>query len=134
MLTECKFFVYLLLLKTIIMKNLMSAVFFLSFFSFINAQEKINVNEFNSVVEIEIYHDNGEVYQKGFLKNNKLHGKLESYDYSGNLVVLGEFKNGKKKGKWLFWNDNKLTEVNFKNNRIISSQTWENSTNSLASN
>ena len=116
------------------MKNLMSAVFFLSFFSFINAQEKINVNEFYSVVEIEIYHDNEEVYQKGFLKNNKLHGKLESYDYSGNLVVLGEFKNGKKKGKWLFWNDNKLTEVNFKNNRIISSQTWENSKNSLVSN
>ena len=116
------------------MKNLMSAVFFLGFFSFISAQEKVGVNEFNSVVEIEIYHDNGEVYQKGSLKNNKLHGKLESYDYSGNLVVLGEFKNGKKKGKWLFWNDNKLTEVNFKNNRIISSQTWENSKNSLVSN
>ena len=48
--------------------------------------------------------------------------------------MLGEFKNGKKKGKWLFWNDNKLTEVNFKNNRIISSQSWENSTNSLVSN
>tara|TARA_B100001248_G_scaffold25348_1_gene16623 strand:+ start:58 stop:408 length:351 start_codon:yes stop_codon:yes gene_type:complete len=116
------------------MKNLMSAVFFLSFFLFINAQEKINVNKFNSVVEIEIYHDNGEVYQKGSLKNNKLHGKLESYDYFGNLVMLGEFKNGKKKGKWLFWNDNKLTEVNFKNNRIISSQSWENSANSLVSN
>ena len=116
------------------MKNLMSVVFFLSFFSFINAQEKINVNEFNPVVDIEIFHDNGEVYQKGSLKNNKLHGKLESYDYSGNLVVLGEFKNGKKKGKWLFWNDNKLTEVYFKNNRILSSQTWENSTKSIASN
>ena len=109
-------------------------MFFLGFFSFISAQEKVGVNEFNSVIEIEIFHDNGEVYQKGSLKNNKLHGKLESYDYSGNLVVLGEFKNGKKKGKWLFWNDNKLTEVNFKNNRIISSQTWENSKNSLVSN
>ena len=70
---------------------------FLGFFSFISAQEKVDVNEFNSVIEIEIFHDNGEVYQKGSLKNNKLHGKLESYDYSGNLVVLGEFKNGKKK-------------------------------------
>ena len=83
------------------MKNLVTAVFFLSFFSFINAQEKINVNEFNSVVEIEIYHDNGEVYQKGSLKNNKIHGKIESYEYSGNLVVLGVFKNGKKKCKLL---------------------------------
>ena len=30
-----------------------------------------------------------------YLKNNKLHGRLESYDINGNLVVIGEFNKGK---------------------------------------
>ena len=43
-------------------------------------------NRFDRVVKVEISHDNGELYQKGDLKNNKLHGRWESYDIDGNLA------------------------------------------------
>ena len=43
------------------------------------------------------------LYQKGFLLNNMLHGRWESYDMlKVNLVVIGEFVRGKKTGKWFF--------------------------------
>ena len=36
-------------------------------------QKNITIDSKN-LIEVEIYHDNGNIYQKGFLKNNKLHG------------------------------------------------------------
>ena len=90
-------------------------------------------NRLDPVSQVVIYHDNGNIYQKGFLKNDKLHGRWESFDNNGNLVVVGEYKNGKKKGKWFFWNDNQLKEVNFKNNKVLSHYSWTNSTSTIAS-
>ena len=90
-------------------------------------------NRLDPVSQVVIYHDNGNIYQKGFLKNDKLHGRWESFDNNGNLVVVGEYKNGKKKGKWFFWNDNQLKEVNFKNNKVLSHYSWINSTSTIAS-
>ena len=83
-------------------------------------------NRFDRVVKVEIFHDNGELYQKGYLKNNKLHGRWESYDIDGNLAVIGEFIKGKKTGKWFFWSNKNFTEVNFQNNKVISHFKWEN--------
>ena len=83
-------------------------------------------NRFDRVVKVEIFHDNGELYQKGYLKNNKLHGRWESYDIDGNLAVIGEFIKGKKTGKWCFWGNKNFTEVNFQNNKVISHFKWEN--------
>jgi antitoxin component YwqK of YwqJK toxin-antitoxin module len=90
-------------------------------------------NRLDPMSQVVIYHDNGNIYQKGFLKNDKLHGRWESFDNNGNLVVVGEYKNGKKKGKWFFWNDNQLKEVNFKNNKVLSHYSWTNSTSTIAS-
>ena len=61
-----------------------------------------------------------------YLKNNKLHGRWESYDIDGNLAVIGEFIKGKKTGKWFFWVNKNFTEVNFQNNKVISHFKWEN--------
>ena len=83
-------------------------------------------NRFDRVVKVEIFHDNGELYQKGYLKNNKLHGRWESYDINGNLAVIGEFIKGKKTGKWFFWSSKNFTEVNFQNNNVIIHFKWEN--------
>lgn len=81
-------------------------------------------NRFDRVVKVEIFHDNGELYQVGFLKNNKLHGRLESYDINGNLAVIGEFNKGKKDGKWFFWNNEQIIEVYYNKNKILSHKSW----------
>ena len=124
------------------MKKLIISAFAIIIFLPNNAQEKIELNNigienlehefnmFDPIVEVEIKHDNGKIYQKGFLKNNMLHGRWESYNIDGELVVLGHFSRGKKTGKWIFWNDNKLTEVNFKNNKVLSHYSWNNSSDS----
>ena len=144
MLIKCKFYVYCIL-KLLVMKKLFISAFALLVLLPINSQEKIELNNtgienlehelnmFNPVVEVEIMHDNGKIYQKGFLMNNMLHGRWESYNVKGELVVLGEFVRGKKTGKWIFWSDDKLTEVNFKNNKVLSHHSWNNSSEGIAS-
>ena len=89
-----------------------------SFFTVIWNSKNITIDSKN-IIEVEIYHDNGNIHQKGFLKNNKLHGVLQSYDIDGDLVVLGEFNKGKKNGKWIFWNNDQVIVVNYKNNKIL---------------
>ena len=74
---------------------------------------------------------NGNIYQIGSLKNNKLHGRWESYDVNGNLSVVGEFLRGKKQGKWFFWTKDKFIEVNFKNNKIQNHFEWDKAENSI---
>ena len=78
------------------MKNL---IFISAFLLFFNMYSQDNVNEqsieLNDLIKVEIFHDN-EVISGRFLKNNKLHGRLESYDINGNLAVIGEFNKGKK--------------------------------------
>ena len=55
------------------MKNL---IFISAFLLFFNMYSQDNVNEqsieLNDLIKVEIFHDNGELYQVGFLKNNKL--------------------------------------------------------------
>ena len=114
----------------------------LSFFSFsmysqVELESKnINLNELQSksgqITEIKLYHDNGNIYQIGSLKNNKLHGRWESYDANGNLSVVGEFLRGKKQGKWFFWTTDKFIEVKFKNNKIQNHFEWDKAVNSIA--
>ncbi|MGB1131888.1 MAG: toxin-antitoxin system YwqK family antitoxin [Flavobacteriaceae bacterium] len=127
------------------MKKLFISAFALFIFIPINSQEKIELNNtgienlehelnmFDPIVEVEIMHDNGKTYQKGFLMNNMLHGRWESYNLKGELVVLGHFVRGKKTGKWIFLDDDKLTEVNFKNNKVLSHHSWNNSSVGIAS-
>ena len=89
-------------------------------------------NRLDPITEVILYHDNGKTYQKGFLLNNMLHGRWESYNFKGELAVLGQFLKGKKTGKWIFWNDDKLVEVNFKNNKVLSHHSWDNPSKRLA--
>ena len=47
----------------------------------------------------------------------------------GSKKSRGNYVNGKKTGKWLFWNNNKLIEADFKDNKLI--KTIELSTNQI---
>ncbi len=72
----------------------------------------------NNMVKATYYHENGKVQQEGFFKDGKLDGKWIAYDTQGNKLSVGEYSNGQKVGKWFFWNDAKLSQVDYSNNQV----------------
>lgn len=77
------------------------------------------------LVKTTYYYENGKVQQEGFFKNGKLEGIWISFDINGNKLSVANYENGEKTGKWLFWNGNKLNEVEYSNSRIASVKTWK---------
>ena len=71
-----------------------------------------------------MYHENGQLAQRGYLKNNKLHGKWVKYSEEGDLLCVANYNRGKRNGTWLFGIID-LTEVEFKNNKISQKLTFE---------
>tara|TARA_B100001559_G_scaffold139978_2_gene117574 strand:+ start:1785 stop:2144 length:360 start_codon:yes stop_codon:yes gene_type:complete len=94
-----------------------------------NNDKKIIYEKQGELTKVTKFHDNGIVFQTGFLKNNKLHGDWISFNKDGSKKSRGNYVNGKKTGKWLFWNDNKLIEADFKDNKLIKTIEW--STNQI---
>ena len=95
--------------------------------SFVFAQETPNIEITNDgdVVTATYYHDNGAIEQQGsFNKQGELHGIWTSYDDQGNKVCIGNYQNGKKTGKWMFWAGSKLKEVDYVNSQIVSVNEW----------
>jgi antitoxin component YwqK of YwqJK toxin-antitoxin module len=72
------------------------------------------------------YYDNGSVQQEGtFNKNGALEGLWTSYDFKGNKLSQGNYSNGIKTGKWFFWTENSLKEVDFVNSKIMNVSEWD---------
>ncbi len=84
---------------------------------------------------VTYYHDNGKIQQKGaFNVKGNLHDEWMSFDNRGNKVMVGNYEDGKKVGKWFFWNGDSLKEVDYSNNVIVNINQWTNDNTSLASN
>jgi antitoxin component YwqK of YwqJK toxin-antitoxin module len=64
------------------------------------------------------YYENGVISQEGTYKNGKLHGQWISYDRDGKKNTMAYYHKGKKVGKWIFWRDGKMIEVDYNNNEI----------------
>lgn len=75
-------------------------------------------------VKSTYYYENGQIRQEGFYKDGKVHGKWISYDQNGTRTAVGEYTNGMKTGKWFFWNNSKLSEVDYSDSRIASVKNW----------
>lgn len=89
----------------------------------VTAQEndvKKELRQQGDLMEATFYHDNGQIAQKGTYKNGKLHGEWISYDIEGNTTALGKYSQGTKTGKWFFWSEDRLSEVDFEDNAIAS--------------
>lgn len=93
------------------------------------SQEK-KENEYtvkNNLIEVTMFHDNGQISQTGFYTlDGKLQGNWFSYDVSGNKLASANYENGNKVGKWFFWNDKTLKEVDYNTNAIVSVVEWSN--------
>ncbi|NNF20252.1 MAG: nicotinic acid mononucleotide adenyltransferase [Flavobacteriaceae bacterium] len=97
-------------------------------FGFSQEKKEVKVNKDKNLVEVVYYHDNGEISQMGTYNfKGELHGKWTSFDEQGNKSSIGTYENGVKTGKWFFWGQDKLREVDFDNNAIASVQEWSNS-------
>ena len=75
------------------------------------SQERTDYKKVRKLVRVTSYHDNGKLAQKGYLKNNKLHGEWMSYTLEGDKLAQGSFEAGKKEGKWIFWQSDQITET-----------------------
>ncbi len=99
--------------------------------SFIYAQDSVEpkLEKKGDLTYITYYHDNGEISQTGmFNAEGKVHGEWKSFDINGKRTALGNYENGKKVGKWFFWQGNSLKEVDYIDSRIVSVSQWDNKT------
>jgi antitoxin component YwqK of YwqJK toxin-antitoxin module len=99
------------------------------FTGMIFAQEpKPQLEAVGNKVKVTYFHENGKVQQEGYYKNGKLEGKWVSYDAEGNKLAIAEYKKGEKVGKWFFWKESTLSEVDYSNNQIASIKNWKKET------
>lgn len=101
------------------------------------AQENrlLKVNNDTKLIEAVYYHENGEVQQKGtYTIEGKLHGNWYSYDVNGKKIAAAKYENGSKVGKWFFWTDDVLKEVDFHEGALASVSEWSESKTIIASN
>ncbi|ASO05059.1 MORN repeat protein [Arenibacter algicola] len=109
-------------------------IFALIFSVVINAQDiKPVFEQDGEMLKATYYHDNGVVSQEGQFLNGKLHGEWKMFAEDGKKIAMGEYTEGKKTGKWFFWDAKKLKEVDFVDSKIANVTEW-NSMGQLAVN
>ena len=79
---------------------------------------KPTLEKVGKMIQATYFHDNGNVAQTGFLLKGKLHGQWLMYNAAGKKIASGKYEEGKKAGKWFFWEGEILKEVDFENNKI----------------
>ncbi len=113
------------------MKNiiLVFAFVFSTSYGFSQKEKDVKLNTDTNLIETTYYYDNGEVSQKGtFDLAGKLHGKWVSYSETGEKVSMGSYDKGVRTGKWIFWTNGNIKEVEFSDNVIASVVNTDSST------
>ncbi len=101
-------------------------ILFLAIFSFTSLafgqqKKELQYNKETNLIEAIYYHENGQVSQSGtFNLDRKLHGEWISFNDEGHKIASGNYLNGKKSGKWLFWSGSEVKEVAYEDNAIAS--------------
>ncbi|RAJ15030.1 toxin-antitoxin system YwqK family antitoxin [Olleya aquimaris] len=98
----------------------------ISVVSFAQQERDLKLNKETDLIEVTYYHDNGVVSQTGYYTlDGKLQGQWLSFNTEGKKQVSANYDNGKKVGKWFYWYDTILKEVDYDNNTIASVSEWE---------
>ena len=87
------------------------------------AQEKqkrdLKFNKKTNLIEVVYYHKNGEVSQTSFYTlEGKLQGEWLSFNSDGEKEISGYYDNGKKVGKWFYYTNETVNEVDYNDNII----------------
>ena len=89
-------------------------------------EREVTLLEDGNLYQVVYYHDNGTISQQGTMNmEGQLHGRWESFTETGEKTAMGNYLNGKKEGKWFFWNSDGLSEVDYNQNNISSVQRWK---------
>lgn len=109
------------------MKNtILVLAFLIGAVSFGQEKRELKLNKETNLIDVTFYHDNGVVSQTGaYTLDGKLQGEWLSYNAEGKKLVSANYNNGVKSGKWFYWNDKLLTEVDYSNNGIAEVKKWE---------
>ena len=101
-------------------------VFLITATSFAQEQKAPKVENVAGETEVTYFYENGIVKQHGFFnENGKLQGTWTSYDIQGEKLAIGNYDNGQKIGKWFFWSDDTLKEVDFIKSKIANVNEWK---------
>ncbi|MGB5819072.1 MAG: nicotinic acid mononucleotide adenyltransferase [Saonia sp.] len=91
----------------------------LVFSSAIYAQDhKPTFEKEGNLVKATYFHEDGMVAQTGYFLNGKLHGEWKMYNKEGEKIALGKYAEGKRTGKWFFWQGEALQEVDYEDSKI----------------
>lgn len=89
------------------------------FFVPVSAQEvKPTFEKHGELIKGTFYYEDGSIRQEGTYKDGKLHGEWISYQQNGSKNAIAQYEEGIKTGKWFFWVDDILTEVDYQDNII----------------
>lgn len=100
---------------------LLLGLLFVAASTFGQADTNVKIEKKGDITEATYYYQDGTVQQKGaFNSEGKLHGTWTSFDVNGKKLMIGNYDNNKKVGKWFFWTDEKLKEVDYIDSRIVS--------------
>ena len=112
------------------MKKIVAILVMLSVgFTYAQKERTLTLDKEKDLIEVVYYHDNGQVSQTGYYtKEGKLHGDWFSYCQEGNKIVSAKYDEGKKVGKWFYWSNDVLREVDYSNNAIAGVSEWTNKT------
>ncbi|MFB9055271.1 nicotinic acid mononucleotide adenyltransferase [Mariniflexile ostreae] len=94
--------------------------FLITVVSFGQQQKRdLKLNKNTNLLDVVYYHDNGVVSQTGsYTLDGKLQGKWLSFNTEGKKNVSANYDNGKKVGKWFYWENKTLKEVDYNANVI----------------
>ncbi|NMH89170.1 toxin-antitoxin system YwqK family antitoxin [Flavivirga algicola] len=93
--------------------------FLITVVSFAQQKRDLKLNKETNLIEVVYYHDNGVVSQTGtYTADGKLHGEWLSFNTEGKKEVSANYDNGKKVGKWFYWKNGTVKEVDYNANAI----------------
>jgi len=95
---------------------------------------KVKLEKKGDLVQATYFDTNGVIDQQGFFKNDKRHGSWISFNEKGERIVEGYYNEGMKSGKWIFRTEETLKEVDYLNNKIISVNEWSDKSSILVTN
>ncbi len=97
--------------------------------TFGQADTNVKIEKKGDITEATYYYQDGTVQQMGtFNSEGKLHGTWTSFDVDGKKLMIGNYENNIKVGKWFFWTDEKLKEVDYLDSRIVGVSEWNDKT------
>lgn len=104
------------------MKNLISFLLFIFVSFIVNAQNTPlpKTETKGNLQEITLYYENGSIMQHGFYtKEGKLHASWESFNLDGSRQCYATYNNGSKVGIWTYWSKDKITKIEYDNDKVI---------------